>query len=137
VTDSRPSRALLAKLGLDGHDVGVLWVAKLLRDEGFEVIYLGKRRTTAEIVAVAVDEDVDVVGLSCLSGGLGHFAREVVAGLAEQGTDIPVIAGGIDEPDELARTLEAGVVAYFGPGTTSDQIIAEFRGHARKSVCAE
>jgi methylmalonyl-CoA mutase C-terminal domain/subunit len=137
VNEPRPPRVLLAKVGLDGHDVGVQLVAKLLRDDGFEVIYVGKRRTTAEIVAVAVEEDVAAIGLSCLSGGLGHFAREVVAGLKAKGVEIPVIAGGIDEPGEIDLTLGAGVVAYFGPEAPNERIVAEFRHHSGKLARAE
>lgn len=83
-----PGRVVLAKAGLDGHDVGVNLVARALVDAGYEVVYLGKRVSTDHIVGTAVDEDADCIGLSCLSGGLGHFARKVVERLAEEGVDI-------------------------------------------------
>ncbi|GAA0935287.1 cobalamin B12-binding domain-containing protein [Pseudonocardia zijingensis] len=119
-------RVVLAKLGLDGHDVGVRLIGKHLAQAGFEVIYLGKRVPTAHIVRAAVQESADAVGLSCLSGGLGHFASLTVEGLREQGCDIPVLAGGIDEPAEIDRMLAAGVAVHFGPGASIDGIIKAF-----------
>jgi methylmalonyl-CoA mutase C-terminal domain/subunit len=119
-------RVVLAKLGLDGHDVGVRLIGKHLAQAGFEVIYLGKRVPTAHIVRAAVQESADAVGLSCLSGGLGHFASLTVEGLREQGCDIPVLAGGIDEPAEIDRMLAAGVAVHFGPGASIDDIIKAF-----------
>lgn len=120
-------RVVLAKLGLDGHDVGILLVAKHLMNAGFEVIYLGKRVPTTTVVAAAIQEDAAAVGLSCLSGGLGHFATKVVEGLRERHADIPVFAGGIDEPDEVQQMLDAGVRRHFGPSTSLDDIVEQFR----------
>lgn len=119
-------RVVLAKLGLDGHDVGVRLIGKHLADAGFEVVYLGKRVATATIVRTAVQEDADAVGLSCLSGGLGHFAALTVAGLRAEGADIPVLTGGIDEPAEIDRMLGAGVRRHFGPGASMADIVAAF-----------
>ena len=119
-------RVVLAKLGLDGHDVGVRLVAKHLMEAGFEVIYLGKRVPTATIIRAAVQEDAAAVGLSCLSGGLGHFASLTVEGLREEGATIPVLAGGIDEPAEIERMMKAGVRTHFGPGTSMDDIVTAF-----------
>lgn len=124
---SGSNRVVLAKLGLDGHDVGVLLVAKHLIDAGFEVVYLGKRITTDAVVAAAIQEDASVIGVSCLSGGLGHFATKIVEELRAQEVDIPVLAGGIDEPQELRRMLDAGVRCHFGPGAPVDEIVGEFR----------
>lgn len=118
-----PGRIVLAKAGLDGHDVGVQLVARALVDAGYEVVYLGKRVSTDHIVGTAVDEDADCIGLSCLSGGLGHFARKVIERLGEEGVDIPVIAGGIDEPAEIEQMLAAGVRSYLGPGASQDDVV--------------
>lgn len=120
------TRVVLAKLGLDGHDVGIRLVGKHLVDAGYEVVYLGKRVATATIVQAAVQEDADAVGLSCLSGGLGYFATLTVGGLREAGADIPVLAGGIDEPAEIERMLQAGVRVHFGPGTEVADIVRHF-----------
>jgi methylmalonyl-CoA mutase C-terminal domain/subunit len=119
-------RVILAKLGLDGHDVGVRLIGKHLMEAGFEVVYLGKRVSTSTIVRAAVQEDASAVGLSCLSGGLGHFATLTVEGLREQGADIPVLAGGIDEPAEIEKMMRAGVLVHFGPGTDIDDIVRAF-----------
>ncbi|NLU73408.1 methylmalonyl-CoA mutase [Streptomyces sp. HNM0575] len=120
-------RVVLAKVGLDGHDVGINLVAKSLVGAGFEVVYLGKRVSTDLIVATAVDEDADFIGVSCLSGGLGHFAVKVVERLRADGVDIPVIAGGIDEPAEIEEMLAAGVRQYLGPGSSNDSVVEAFR----------
>jgi methylmalonyl-CoA mutase, C-terminal domain len=120
------TRVILAKLGLDGHDVGIRLVGKNLVSAGYEVVYLGKRVATSTIVQAAVQEDADAVGLSCLSGGLGHFATLTVRGLREAGADIPVLAGGIDEPAEIERMLRAGVRVHFGPGTEIADIVQHF-----------
>ncbi|WP_181764974.1 cobalamin-dependent protein [Streptomyces albidus (ex Kaewkla and Franco 2022)] len=119
-------RVILAKVGLDGHDVGVNLVAKTLVDAGFEVVYLGKRVSTDQIVGTAVDEDAEFIGVSCLSGGLGHFAVNVVERLREEGVDIPVIAGGIDEPGEIEKMLSAGVHRHLGPGSSREKVVEAF-----------
>lgn len=119
-------RALLAKVGLDGHDVGMLLVARHLSNAGLEVVYLGKRKDPETIVRAAIDEDVDAVGLSCLSGGLADFSVEVTALLGDAGAEIAVFAGGIEEPDEVERMLAAGVRAFFGPGTPLDDVVQAF-----------
>ncbi|MBS1676374.1 MAG: cobalamin-dependent protein [Actinobacteria bacterium] len=119
-------RVVLAKLGLDGHDVAINLIAKSLVDAGCEVIYLGKRIPTASVVAAAVAEDADVIGVSCLSGGLGHFATNTVELLAQEEVQIPVLAGGIDEPAEIERMLVSGVKVHFGPGTPIGEIVQAF-----------
>jgi methylmalonyl-CoA mutase C-terminal domain/subunit len=96
-------------------------------NDGFEVIYLGKRVSTQSIVQAAVIEDADAVGVSCLSGGLGYFAARTVEELRAQGLDVPVLAGGIDEPAEIAKMLDAGVEQFFPPGTPVAEIVAAFR----------
>ncbi len=122
--DGARGRILVAKLGLDGHDRGVKVVARTLRDAGFEVIYTGLRQTPATVVAAARDEDVDLVGLSMLSGAHLALAPAVVAGLRAEQLDIPVIVGGIVPDQDLAALLEAGVAAVVGPGTSADELVA-------------
>lgn len=128
---SAPPRVVLAKVGLDGHDVGIQLVAKALRSAGFEVVYLGKRVTGDQIVATAIAEDADVIGVSSLSGGLGHFAVSLVEKLGVEEADVPVIAGGIEEPAEVDRMLRAGVYRYVGPGTQTDDVVGAFDAAAR------
>ena len=128
-----PIRVLIAKPGLDGHDRGAKVLARGLRDEGFEVIYTGIRRTTDAIVAAAIEEDVDVVGCSILSGAHATLLPKVVAGLREAGaTDVLVVAGGIIPEDDRASLEAAGISAIFGPGSTIAEIAAYLRANARR-----
>lgn len=122
-------RVLVAKPGLDGHDRGAKVVARALRDAGMEVIYTGLRQTPEMIVEAALQEDVDVVGLSVLSGAHLTWVPKVTALLAERGaSDILVVVGGII-PDEDVPVLEArGVAGVFGPGTSTDDIVDFIRG---------
>jgi methylmalonyl-CoA mutase, C-terminal domain len=119
-----PIRVLIAKPGLDGHDRGAKVVARALRDAGMEVIYAGLRQTPEEIVRAAVEEDVDLIGLSILSGAHMALFPRVLKLLKEQvGRRIPVFAGGII-PDEDARRLrQLGIQAIFGPGASLDEIV--------------
>ncbi|ASS75017.1 methylmalonyl-CoA mutase [Tumebacillus algifaecis] len=111
-------RVLVAKPGLDGHDRGALVVAKALRDAGMEVIYTGLRQTPQQIVASAIQEDVDVIGLSSLSGAHMHLFPEVVRLMKEQGSDDVLIIGGGVIPDEDIPALKAaGISEVFTPGT--------------------
>ncbi len=118
-------RVLIAKPGLDGHDRGAKIVARALRDAGYEGIYTGLRQTPAQIAAAAVQEDVDVVGLSILSGAHNVLLPEVLDLLAEQGAgDMLVFAGGII-PDKDIKTLkEAGIAEIFLPGTSTEDIVS-------------
>lgn len=118
-----PIRVLIAKPGLDGHDRGAKVVARALRDAGFEVVYLGLRHTPREIAAAAVQEDVDVVGLSVLSGAHLPLAKKVLAALAGEGAaEIPVVIGGtIPEPD-IGRLLELGIAGVFPTSTPLGQL---------------
>lgn len=120
----RKIRVLIAKPGLDGHDRGAKVVARALRDAGMEVIYTGLRQTPEMIVSAAIQEDVDAIGLSILSGAHMHYFREVRRLLEEQGAaDILLFGGGII-PDEDVPKLEAlGVAAVFGPGTSTQAIV--------------
>ncbi|MDD4342847.1 MAG: cobalamin B12-binding domain-containing protein [Eubacteriales bacterium] len=117
-------RILVAKPGLDGHDRGAKVVARAFRDAGFEVIYTGLRQTAEQIVSAAVQEDVDVVAMSLLSGAHGTLMPRVVKMLEEQGAgDKLVIGGGVIPEDDIPALKEAGVAAVFTPGTPLKTII--------------
>ncbi|MCI4328993.1 MAG: cobalamin B12-binding domain-containing protein, partial [Thermoplasmata archaeon] len=114
-----PIRVLIAKPGLDGHDRGAKVVARALRDAGMEVIYAGLRQTPEEIVESAIEEDVDLIGLSCLSGAhMALFPRVLKLLQARKVRDVPVFAGGIIPDDDAKRLRKIGIKAVFGPGTT-------------------
>ena len=134
-TKASPRRVLIAKPGLDGHDRGAKVVARALRDAGFEVIYAGLRQTPEEIVRAALEEDVDLIGLSILSGAHMALFPKVLALLKkEKAADIPVFAGGII-PDEDARRLKkAGIRAIFGPGTSLEEIVSTAQRLARSAA---
>ena len=115
---SPPYRILVAKPGLDGHDRGALVVAKALRDAGFEVIYTGLRRTPEEIVEAALQEDVEAVGVSILSGAHRPLVRRILEGLSERGlADVPVFVGGLIPDRDVGDLREMGVAQVFGPDT--------------------
>jgi methylmalonyl-CoA mutase C-terminal domain/subunit len=120
-----PKRILIAKVGLDGHDRGIKVVARILRDAGYEVVYTGLFQTPATVAAAAVDEDVDAIGLSMLSGAHMTLAPLVVNEMRARGVDIPVIVGGIVPEPDIARLKEAGIAAVLTPGATAEQIVAE------------
>ena len=121
-------RVLVAKVGLDGHDRGVKVVARILRDAGFEVIYTGLFQTPDTVAAAAVDEDVDLIGLSMLSGAHMTLAPLVVQKVRERGVDIPVVVGGIVPEHDIAPLREAGVAAVLTPGATADAVVETVRG---------
>jgi methylmalonyl-CoA mutase C-terminal domain/subunit len=117
-------RVLLAKPGLDGHDRGAKVVARALRDAGMEVIYTGIRQTPEMIVEATIQEDVDVVGLSILSGAHLELFPSIIDGLRRKGReDALVIAGGIVPEDDVSALQQMGVRAVFGPGTSTEDII--------------
>ncbi|HYN33772.1 MAG TPA: cobalamin B12-binding domain-containing protein [Ilumatobacteraceae bacterium] len=120
-------RVLVAKVGLDGHDRGVKIVARILRDAGFEVIYTGLFQTPDTVAAAAVDEDVDAIGLSMLSGAHMTLAPLVVDKLRERGVDIPVIVGGIVPKQDVDELLAAGVANVLTPGASADEVVAAVR----------
>ena len=121
-------RVLLAKPGLDGHDRGAKVVARALRDAGMEVIYTGIRQTPDMIVEAAIQEDVDVVGLSILSGAHLELFPPVIEGLRKKGReDALVIAGGIIPEDDIPTLQQIGVKGIFGPGTSTEDIISFIR----------
>jgi methylmalonyl-CoA mutase, C-terminal domain len=121
-------RVLVAKVGLDGHDRGIKVVARLLRDAGMEVVYTGLFQTPETVAAAAVQEDVDVVGLSMLSGAHMTLAPLVVQALRERGSDVPVVVGGIVPPSDLEELHELGVAAVFRPGASGEEIVATITG---------
>jgi methylmalonyl-CoA mutase, C-terminal domain len=128
-----PIRVLIAKPGLDGHDRGAKVLARGLRDEGFEVIYTGIRRTTEAIISAAIEEDVDVVGCSILSGAHATLLPKVVAGLREAGAaDVLVVAGGIIPEEDRVGLEAAGISAIFGPGSTIAEIATYLRANVRR-----
>jgi methylmalonyl-CoA mutase C-terminal domain/subunit len=119
-----PLRVLIAKPGLDGHDRGAQIVARALRDAGMEVIYTGIRQTPEAIVAAALQEDVDCIGLSALSGALIDYAGEVIRLLeAHDASDVKVVVGGIIAPGDEELLTSAGVEAVFGPGSSMAEIV--------------
>ena len=128
----RPIKVLIAKPGLDGHDRGAKVLARGLRDEGFEVVYTGIRQTPEMIVSAAVQEDVDVVGLSILSGAHLTLLPRITGLLREQGmSDVLVTAGGIIPDEDVPVLQEAGVAAVFGPGTSIGEVADYLRSNVR------
>jgi len=124
---SRPIRVLVAKPGLDGHDRGAKVIARALRDAGMEVIYTGLRQTPEQIVQAALQEDVDVVALSILSGAHNHLLPKVVALLMGEGVydEILVIGGGVIPDEDIPYLKEKGVAEVFTPGTPT-QVTIDF-----------
>ena len=117
-------RVLVAKPGLDGHDRGAKVVARALRDAGMEVIYTGIRQTPEMIIQAAVQEDVDVIGLSCLSGAHMELFSEVMTQMKQKGIDsVLVVAGGIIPEDDIPELQKIGIKVVFGPGTATSDII--------------
>jgi len=118
-------RVLIAKPGLDGHDRGAKVVARALRDAGMEVIYTGIRQSPEMIVRTAVQEDVDVVGLSILSGAHLELFPPIIEGLKKEGKgDVLLIAGGIMPDEDIPRLKQMGVEAVFGPGARTAELVA-------------
>lgn len=128
MNEGRPPRVLIGKPGLDGHDRGAKVTARALRDAGMEVIYTGLRQTPEMIVEAALQEDVDAIGLSILSGAhMPLMARVMELLAAEEMTDVPVFIGGIIPDDDVEPLKALGVTGVFGPGTNLDDVIASFR----------
>ena len=120
----RPIRVLVAKPGLDGHDRGAKVIARSLRDAGMEVIYTGLRQTPEQIVSAAVQEDVDVVAMSILSGAHNHLFPRVVNLLKDEGVDdVLVLGGGVIPEDDIPSLIESGIEAIFTPGTPTKDVI--------------
>ena len=130
--EQRTIRCLVAKVGLDGHDRGAHVIARAFRDAGFEVIYSGLHKAPAEIVQAAVQEDVDVLGISILSGAHNTLVPKILAGLEEYGAleDTLVIVGGIIPEDDRQMLREAGVAEIFGPGASMEETVTFVRENA-------
>lgn len=135
MTEQQPQlRVLLAKLGLDGHDRGLKVVARILRDAGMEVIYLGLRQTTESIVAAAEQEDADAIGLSMHNAGHMTLAPAMVKALHEAELDTPVVVGGIVPDEDVQSLLDAGVAAVIGPGASAEQVAQTIRDAVASSL---
>lgn len=120
--DEVPVRVVLAKLGFDGHDRGLKVVARMLRDAGFEVVYLGLRQTTDSVVAAAEQEDADVIGISMLNGGHLTLAPRMVQAVRDAGLDTAVVVGGIVPDDDVPVLHDAGVAEILTPGASSAEV---------------
>jgi len=129
-----PIRVLVAKPGLDGHDRGAKVIARALRDAGMEVIYTGLRQTPEMIVEAALQEDVDVVGLSILSGAHNALAPRIMDLLRDKGlADVKVYIGGIVPDDDIPNLKALGIADVFGPGTSTEVIVTTIRAAVQKS----
>lgn len=130
----RPPRVLVAKPGLDGHDRGAKVVAYALRDAGCEVIYLGLRCSSERIVDAAIAEDVDVIGISVLSGAHLALTADLMAACASQGaSDLPVVVGGTVPPRDIPKLEELGVAAVMPAGSEIDQVVERIIELARRA----
>ena len=126
-------RVLIAKPGLDGHDRGAKLVARAMRDAGMEVIYTGLRQTPEQIVAASIQEDVDVVGLSILSGAHNYLFPKIVELLREQGADdIMIIGGGVIPDEDIPALKSAGIDEIFTPGTKTTTIIEYIKSNVKR-----
>jgi len=131
----RKIRVLIAKPGLDGHDRGAKVIARALRDAGMEVIYTGLRQTPEQIVSAAIQEDVDVIGLSILSGAHNHLFPRVVELLKERGADdILVFGGGVIPEEDIPFLKSKGIAEVFGPGTPTSRTIEFIRANVRRPL---
>jgi len=127
-------RVLIAKPGLDSHDRGAKIVARALRDAGMEVIYTGLRQTPEQIVEAALQEDVDVIGLSILSGAHNTLFPKTMQLLKKKGlTDVVVFAGGIIPEEDIPKLKKTGIKEVFGPGTTTSTLVEFVKKHASKT----
>ena len=120
--ENSPIRVVLAKLGLDGHHRGLKVVARMLRDAGMEVVYLGLRQTTEMIVTAVEQEDADAVGISMHNAGHLTLAPRMVQALEDAGLDVPVVVGGIVPDSDLEAMAEAGVAGVLGPGASAEDV---------------
>ena len=126
-----PIRVVLAKLGLDGHDRGLKVVARMLRDRGMEVVYLGLRQTTESVIAAVEQEDADVIGLSIHNAGHLALAPRIVQAVADAGLDVPVIIGGIVPEADVSALEDLGVSAVLHPGASARDVVEAVRRSVR------
>jgi len=130
---NRPIRVLIAKPGLDGHDRGAKVIARALRDAGMEVIYTGLRQTPEQIVAAAVQEDVDVVGMSLLSGAHNYLFPRVAELLKEQGVDdVLIVGGGVIPDDDIQGLKDSGITEIFTPGAQTSKMIEFIKNNVKR-----
>ena len=133
MNEKRKKRVLVAKAGLDGHDRGAKAIARLLKDSGMEVIYTGLRQTPEQIVNAAIQEDVDVIGISILSGAHMGISRKILENLKEKGVEnIAYILGGIIIDRDIEKLKEMGVAEVFPMGSDIDDIVAFFKKRTDK-----
>ena len=132
MNSGRKIRILVAKPGLDGHDRGVRVIARAYRDAGFEVVYTGLHQTPEQIVAAALQEDVDLIGLSCLSGAHMYLFKQVIELLkANKADDVMVIGGGIIPEEDIPKLKKLGIKEIFLPGTSLDNIVSWVRDNVK------
>ena len=136
MTAGRPIRVLVAKPGLDGHDRGAKVIANTLRDAGMEVIYTGLRVTVEMVAEAALQEDVDVIGLSLLSGAHGPIVQRLMRLLTERGVHVPVVLGGVIPEADRPALREAGVAAILGQESSLEEMIESIRRLARDHQAA-
>lgn len=130
MSEDKKLRLLVGKVGLDGHDRGAKIIARAFRDAGFEVIYTGLHQSPEQVVATAIEEDVDAVSLSILSGAHNYLFPKVMSLLKEQGSpDIVVFGGGIVPEEDIAGLKEAGVLEIFTPGSSTEKIVEWVRAN--------
>ena len=135
--NTAPVRVVLAKLGLDGHDRGLKVVARMLRDAGMEVIYLGLRQTTDTVVAAAEQEDADVIGLSMHNAGHLALAPRMVQAVTDAGLDVPVVIGGIVPEADVVTLKETGVSAVLHPGASARDVVNAVQAALRNREAAQ
>ena len=132
MSEARRLKLLVGKIGLDGHDRGAKIIARALRDAGMEIVYTGLHQTPEMVANTAVQEDVDGVALSILSGAHNYLFPKLIELLNEQGAgDIPVFGGGIVPEEDLSALKKAGVLEVFTPGTTTDQVVEWVRSNIK------
>lgn len=132
--DKKRIRVLVSKIGLDGHDRGVINVAYALRDAGMEIIYLGRHVFPEQIASVAVQEDADVVAISSLADAHMTLVPRLIESLKNKGTDVPIVLGGFIQPEDIPYLKEKGVAEVFGIGSRLDDIVKYFENLGRRKA---